>query len=620
MCGIVGQINQENSIDRSVFDRMVDSLQTRGPDGRGVELFNNDYVALGHRRLSIIDLSEHGRQPMTNEDGTVWLTYNGEIYNFQELRRTLVDKGHVFRSNTDSEVIIHGYEEWGDAVVSNLRGIFAFGIWDCQRERLLLARDQIGVKPLYYSSYGQSFAFASQPKAILEDPNFDRHLDYNGFSSYLAFGVVHQPHSVFQGLVKLPPAHYAVFEQRKLRTEKYWELKYQPSITRIEDAVEVTQKSINNSIGRQLMSDVPVGVFLSGGIDSSAIAEISARESGNTISSFTIGFKNPDKDERAYARITAEHAGTQHIEHELDEQDVTTQLRELIENYDEPFSPSSALPTTKVSQLAAENDCKVILGGDGGDELFCGYLRYDWFHNATSITPRTIARYAIKTLIDRHYVDPIRDPMSAYFSYLGLLTMEEQKSLLTQQAYENINDNYVSRLAALYDRKLPAVTSVQNIDFHSYLVDDILTKVDRASMSCGVEVRVPFLDLEVVESAFKIDSKLHYQGKERKAILKRAISPYLDPRILSARKQGFSLPIKSWAKEAFTILGDRFLLDGFLTSQNYISHDYLKQNLKNMTGNRLWQLLVAELWARRWLSGESMAGLFSSQTPVTVKT
>jgi asparagine synthase (glutamine-hydrolysing) len=590
MCGIVGQIETDGAVDAGAFARMLATLAARGPDGEGTRFLRGGRVALGHRRLAILDLSANGAQPMANEDETVWLTFNGEIYNFRELRRELEAEGHRFRSTSDSEVILHAYEEWGDACVERLRGIFAFAIWDDRRERLLLARDRLGVKPLYYWLHDGGLVFASQPRAILAHPRFRREVDAEAFAYYLALRYVPGELAIFAGMRKLPAAHRLVLDRRGLHRERYWQVRYAPVVRDGEEAVRLVRAKLEEAVRTQLVSDVPVGVFLSGGIDSSITAALAARALGRPLPSFTMGFDEASSDERRYARIASERIGTIPHEDVLTLAGVIDLLPEFATLHDEPFFDHSSLPTLAVSRLARRHGVPVILSGDGADELFAGY---HWYGDPAPVPlwRRIVAR------AHRERVDPI----AAHLRHVSPLGPDSAARLLRAAA----PCDPLRLFRSFDDLCAPRVTRLQLIDLHTFLVDDVLQKVDHASMACGVEVRVPFLDHELVETAFSIDSAVVFAHGERKALLKRAASSWLPAEILTARKKGFSAPIDSWLRRELRARAATLLADGVLVSRGVLERDAVQGVLTGSHAPETWLLFAAELWAREWLEPAS---------------
>jgi asparagine synthase (glutamine-hydrolysing) len=589
MCGILGQIESERPVDPAAFSRMLATLAARGPDGSGTRILKQGRVALGHRRLAILDLSENAAQPMTNEDGTLWLTYNGEIYNFRELRKELEAEGHRFRSASDSEVILHAYEEWGDDCVLRLRGIFAFGLWDDRRERLLLARDRLGVKPLYYWAHAEGLVFASQPRAILEHPRFRREVDARAFQHYLVYRYVPGELAIWAGMNKLPAAHRLVLDRRGVRRDRYWEPRYQPAVCKAGEAARLVRDKLEESVRMQLVSDVPVGVFLSGGIDSSATAAIATRVLERSIPSFTMGFDDEDADERVYARLTSQFLRTRAHEEVLTRETALRLIPDFVAIHDEPFFDHSSLPTLAVSRLARRSGVPVILSGDGADELFAGY---HWYEDPAAVRTPGWRRLA------RRLRGAGAELFASHLSNVSPLGGVAASDL----AGELPGFDPLDLLRRHDQPEAPRVTRLQLADLHTFLVDDVLLKVDHASMACGVEVRVPFLDHELVELAFSIDSRALFAEGERKAVLKRAAASWLPPEILTSRKKGFSIPLDAWFLRSLSGPADALLPDGVLVSHGLLRQPAVRDALASRRGSLLWLLLAAELWARHWLA------------------
>ena len=599
MCGILGEVSCDRYVDGDVFVNRLRALATRGPDGEGVAELNGGRVWLGHRRLSIIDLSDAASQPMCNEDETCWLTFNGEVYNFRELRRELQCAGHRFRSQSDSEVIIHGYEEWGDEVVRRLRGIFAFGIWDECQGRLLVARDHLGVKPVYYRLGADGgFAFASQPRALLGG-KVDRDVDSSALDDYLSLGYVTYDRCIFRGMKRLPPAHRLVWEDGRTRVERFWELCAESTIRDEDEAVDRVRKTLETAVESQTVSDVPVGVFTSGGVDSSAVASIASDKVNGRVKAFTIGFGKPEYDERPYARVLHDRLGMSAVERVLEPDDALALLSGVVEAYDEPFFGGSAFPTLMVSQLACESGCSVVLAGDGGDELFAGYTRYDQLSQWDSCGS-VGARFLNVLGIGR-----ARDRVSAYYrtSTMRLLSGRQRRRLMGKAIGCDCVEDVPLALTRFHRPDLPAATAARYMDVHCYLPDHILCKVDRASMSCGVEVRVPVLDRELVELAFMIDERLVYRDGERKSLLKKALVGYVPDELLSNRKKGFSIPLAEWMKGQWGQGGRRVVLDGTLVARGILNPRAVAMLYDFSHARWRWLLLGLELWARRWLEG-----------------
>lgn len=605
MCGILGVASTGKPFSIADFDQMLDTLSHRGPDGRGVRQLEQARVVLGHRRLAIIDKTAAGDQPMANEDETAWLTFNGEIYNYRELRAELSELGHRFRSQSDSEVVVHAYEEWGTGALPRLRGIFAFGLWDCLRKTLLLARDAIGVKPLYYARYADRLAFASQPKAIVGDPAFTRQISAEALGSFLAFGYVPYDQAIFSGMAKLPAGHFAAWSNGNLAISRYTVDSELPRFTAYDEAEQALDAALQDAIAAQLVADVPVGCFLSGGLDSSLLTSM-IKPILPDLRSFTVGFRESASDEREFARSVAEHFGTRHFESVVERPGVESTLWSLQEFFDEPFDPNGPLPFLEVARLARDHETVVALGGDGADELFAGYLRYDDFDKPTGSGPGTRLRSSLRHL---GLVGARRcndTDLVRYFRYEGCLSQSEQRMILTADFCRDLGSDETTFMARFYNSSLPAVEAAQRMDMHLYLVDHILCKVDRAAMANGVEARVPYLDPAVVSAAMRVPLKFNYRHGERKSLLKNLAHRHLPARFITDRKKGFSSPLGIWSDAGFMNWSSALMRDGYLVSTGVLRPDW-SERLREMpahatSGSRaLWLLLTAELWARRWM-------------------
>ena len=609
MCGILGTVGRPPAAE--TFDRMLNTLARRGPDGRGVRTLDGGAVLLGHRRLAIIDLSADGAQPIGNEDGSVWLTYNGEIYNYRALRDELERLGHRFRSRTDSEVVVHAWEEWGESCVSRLRGIFAFGLWDERTKTLFLARDPLGVKPLYYARYAGRFAFASQPKAVLADPDFPRAVDPHGLRDFLAYGYLPHARSAFAGMARLPAGHVATLRDGALSLRRYWQIECGDSLRDPREAFERLQAGLADAVRAQLVSDVPVGCFLSGGIDSSLIVAL-AKPHLPELRSFTVGFEEAESDERGYARLVARRFGTRHVESVVGHHDLRRRLHDMQEHFDEPFDPTAPIPFLEVARLARQNDTFVALGGDGADELFAGYLRYDDFDRPAWLRPGPAGRLW-QGLRRRGLLGPRRSApgdLPRFFRYEGCLDAEGQRAVLDAGLLAGLEDDHEATLRRFHRPELPAVTAAQYLDANLFMVDQVLCKVDRASMAHGVEVRVPFLDPDLVALAFQVPLALHYRRGERKALLKQIAARHLPAEVVTPRKKGFSSPLLKWFDAGLAPWLRGLTEDGLLVRQGLLRPDWPQRlaaapGLQGAVGTRaLWLILAAELWARRWIAGE----------------
>jgi len=590
MCGILGLIEFESPVEPNSFRMMLDTLSARGPDSSGIERLANQRVALGHRRLSIIDLSEMGHQPMTNEDRNVWLTFNGEIYNYPQLRQELIALGHQFASQTDSEVIVHGYEQWGTSVVEHLRGIFAFGIWDERQQQLFLARDHLGVKPLYYWRDAERLAFASQPRAFLKHPHFSPRIDQLALQQFLKQRFIPGDRSIYSDVWKLPPAHCLLWNNQQIKVWKYWQIQYDPVINDENEAIQLVQQKLEETIQLQLASDVPVGVLLSGGIDSTSIASISARLSGQKFHCFTMGFTEAAYDEREYARIAV--ADIQGIPHEC-EMSVTSFLSRITDHaalYDEPFFDYSGMFVGQLAELARKHNVPVLLGGDGGDEVFAGYR---WYDNPFGFRKRNFWQHLLP---ERIRYSPQR-VLSTYIHRMSFFDARSQQKLLAN--YLPFDDK--AQFRDCFISGVPAVTAMQLLDFQTFLPEDILIKIDHASMAHGIEARVPLLDHQLVQLSFQIDNTILMKGLERKALLKQAVKPYVSPALLTMRKKGFGAPLKVWGSQGLHNFATEQLTDGYLVQSNICRPEGIRGILQHSSMDHVWLLLSLELWARHWL-------------------
>nr|WP_265944521.1 asparagine synthase (glutamine-hydrolyzing) [Dechloromonas sp. A34] len=613
MCGILGSVGPTlPSLEQ--FGKMLDTLAHRGPDGRGIRILAGGAALFGHRRLAIIDLSANGTQPIGNEDGSVWLVFNGEIYNYKALRNELKTRGHRFFSLSDSEVVVHAYEEWGAGCVARLQGIFAFAIWDEQRSSLFLARDPMGVKPLYYANYAGRLTFASQPKAILADPAFKREIAPHGLRDFFALGYIPHSRSAFSGISKLPAGHVATFRNGHLDKHCYWHLPAQSDLADPEDALLRLEVEIENAVRDQLVSDVPIGCFLSGGIDSSLLVAL-AKRSTPSLRTFTIGFDEPICDEREHAHIIAQHFATEHHEAIVSRSGIEDRLITMQEYFDEPFDPNGPLPFFEVARLARANNTLVALGGDGADELFAGYLRYDDFDRPAWIPSGPPARlwHWMRQL---QLVGPRRmrsDDADRYFRYEGCLDAKNIATLFDPSFFRHVHDTETDILKHYLRSDLPAVTAAQIIDMHVYLVDHVLCKVDRASMAHGVEARVPFLADDLVRLAFRLPLGMHYYKGERKALLKRLAKKILPEQVVTTRKKGFSSPMHSWFGHHIepwmrSLFRESVLVDlGILKPDWRVHLDNLLQRDFPVGWRTRWLLITAELWAKRWIADTDLS-------------
>ena len=633
MCGILGFLTPRvaDIPDLGELRSMRDLLTHRGPDDQGEFIRSVDeggpFVYMGHRRLSIIDLAG-GHQPLSNENKTVWVIFNGEIYNFLETRSRLEALGHQFRTNSDTEVIVHAYEEYGERCFRHFNGMFAIGIWDEIRKRLLLARDRLGKKPLFYSFVKGKFLFASELKALIAYPNFSRQIDPLSFMKYLFFEYIPSPHTIFKDANKLPPASYLILEKDGIRVIEYWSpFDSGKSAEQLSEG-EIEAKMVEllrQSVRRRLISDVPLGVFLSGGIDSSAITALAQREVPGKIKTFSIGFEDPSFDESKFASLASKYLGTEHYEQTMTAPDLLNLVPNLPDILDEPMADASILPTYLLSKFTRQH-VTVALGGDGGDELFAGYptylahqmaRQYEFFlthsrpilsflGNLLPVSDNNISfDFKVKKFLSGiGYPEGIRN-----FIWLGSFSFPELKRVLPPELCSQVDPVQIMEEVDGYQKGFPLedkTTLLQYLDLKLYLQDDILVKVDRASMACSLEVRAPFLDYELVEFVMNLPSSLKLRRFTSKYLLKKVMKDFLPKELIERKKKGFGIPIAKWVKGPLReLFGDLLSYDRIkkegLFNPSYVS-SLLQDHLASKKDNRkqLWTLLVWELWVDRY--------------------
>ena len=627
MCGIAGFIDlQDASNARSeearaqIVDRMCRVIRHRGPDDQGVML--KPGVALGMRRLSIIDLAG-GHQPISNEDNTVSIVFNGEIYNYRELQKELQARGHQFRTNSDTETIVHAYEKFGAACVSQLRGMFAFAIWDDRKQEVFIARDRVGKKPLYYSvTRGGTLVFGSELKSLLEYPEVERKINPQALDAYFSLGYVPDPVSIFENVEKLPPGHHLTFANGRLTVERYWDFSYNTNGNghKAADYLEELRALLSEAVKLRLVSDVPLGAFLSGGIDSSTVVALMAQHMDQPVKTFSIGFNEDSYDELKYARLTAKKFGTDHHEFMVTP-DICDVVDQLAWHFDEPFADSSAIPTYVVSKLAREH-VKVVLTGDGGDELFAGYSRYVTERNRSKLD-------LIPDLIKDRLMDPLSralphgawgrnylqnvslDPISRYLDTVSVFTGLNKSSLYSTDFSDQLRDS--SQLASYFHelsrnvKTNASLDSLLYIDSKTYLPGDILTKVDRMSMAVSLEARVPLLDHKLIEFVTRIPASMKLAGIETKHLFKQAIGELVPAEVVNRPKQGFGVPIQQWINRQLRERIRDTLNDPRTLERGYVTREYVGLLLdEHERGRRdhamaLWSLLMLELWHRQYV-------------------
>jgi asparagine synthase (glutamine-hydrolysing) len=622
MCGIAGKLFHDPArpVDGALLDRMSAILAHRGPDDAGIH--HEGSVGLVSRRLAIQDLSAAGHQPMSSPDGRLWITYNGEIYNFLLLRDELERDGVRFRSRSDTEVILALYARQGPACLARLRGMFALAIWDRQERTLFAARDRLGKKPLFYYQDADRFVFASEPKAILQDPEVPVAPDHVALHHYLTYGYVPGPWSAFRGVRKLPPAHYLVLRDGRTSLHRYWELRHTPKRTDGEAALtEELLARLGEAVRLRLISDVPVGALLSGGLDSSAVVAMIRRATSGPIRTFSIGFDRPDYDETRYARLVAQHLGTEHHEAVV-KPDAVAGVPRLVWHYSEPFADSSALPSLAVCEMA-RGFVTVALNGDGGDETFLGYDRYlatavlnrlDWVPRPVRALagaagrglPRGMAKslaYRLRRVTDVLTLEP-RDRYAKWMTAFGNSDKGELYAPALRQELRTTDS--LALLDAAYEAS-DATTFVERIahtDVQLYLPDDLLVKMDIASMANSLEVRSPFLDHEVVEFAASLPLHLKLRGWTQKYLLRRAMRGLLPEAVIRRPKMGFGVPIDHWFRHELREMAYDVLLDARARQRGYFRPDvvrrYLDEHVEGRAHHhpRLWSLLMLEQWHR----------------------
>jgi asparagine synthase (glutamine-hydrolysing) len=623
MCGIAGFMDTDLSSPQradhafSTVHAMCDVIRHRGPDDEGIHVENG--VGLGMRRLSIIDLST-GHQPIHNEDETIWIVFNGEIYNYRELRRELETAGHQFYTSSDTETIVHGYEEWGEAAFGRLRGMFGIAIWDRRQRTLLLARDRAGIKPLHYTMRGDRLYFGSEIKSLIAAGAVEREIDPEALDHYLSFLYVPRDRAIFKGVRKIPPGHYLTFKDGRLDVHQHWQIgTAEPFRGTADQAAHALESVLSDAVESHMVSDVPLGAFLSGGVDSSIVVGLMARASSRPVKTFSIGFDEPQFDELEHARGVAAHFGTDHHEFVV-RPDGLSILDRLIEHFDEPFADSSAIPTWYVSEMARRH-VTVVLSGDGGDELFGGYDRYlphprvARFDNLPLPGKRQVASMVWPLLPHgtrgknflRHVA---RSDNGRYLDSIAFFQPDEKHALYSTDMQRLLGKNRAEDLLALHFSRfdaLPPHSRMMRFDFETYLPEDVLTKVDRMSMAHSIESRVPLLDNEVIEFASTLPASLKIANGRRKHVLKEAGSRLLPREILDRRKQGFGVPLGVWFQGGLTEVFSDVLRSPTTRQRGYFASAFVDRIVnEHLSGRRdhtlrLWQLLVFELWHRQYL-------------------
>ncbi len=637
MCGICGKLRIDGKpIDEVALRRMTSVLSHRGPDADGTYTNTRDAaigsrvkIGLGHRRLSIIDLSEAGRQPMCNEDKSVWLVFNGEVYNFQSLRTELEGKGHRFHSHTDTEAIIHLYEEEGVHCVKRLVGMFAFALWDERKQMLLMCRDHIGIKPLVYSWDGNTLIFASEIKGILEDTDVNREMDWDALNLYLTFNYIPAPYTIFKNIRKLNPGHILVFQNGEVREDAYWNIDLNPRVRSTEMDFDACKrelfKTLEEAVCMQMIADVPLGAFLSGGIDSSIIVGLMARNSSRPVETYTIGYKDmPLFDETDYARDVSVMNGTDHHEIKLDAKDILEAVPQVLASFDEPFGDSSAVPTFVVSRETRKG-VKVALSGDGGDELFAGYRMYkgeDWY-SRYRLLPFFIRKKFIEPFLmslsdsrdeklseyvrrSKKFLRGAKDTFAErFFTWNEIFSRDLRKVILHDSKTTDYDLGMKLTASRLNELRNDHINSMLYADLKQSLPGDMLTKVDAMSMFHALEVRVPLLDHRVCELAFSMTGDWKLRKGKSKYVLMETFKDILPPSLHNRPKWGFEMPISKWLKTDLRYLIEDHLSEDIIDRQGIFDYAVIKELVNNLMSNRvdtswhIWNLIVFQVWYGR---------------------
>lgn len=594
MCGIAGWVNYKERVDEHLFTEMRDTLVHRGPDDAANYYSEKTNVILGHRRLSFLDLSEAGRQPMCNETGNLWVILNGEIYNYTELRNELVNAGHTFKSTSDTEVLLHGFEQWGlDGLLNKIKGMFAFALLDEEKRKLYLVRDRFGIKPLYYYKSKDHIIFGSELKAILRSGILNRDVDFSSFADYFVYRYIPSPKTIWKDTYKVPPAHYLEvdIQSKKTITSEYWKLKSDELSTNSYDLAKEIGEMLANSVNIHSRSDVEIGSFLSGGYDSSAIVYYLSQLKQN-LKTFSIGFEGWENSEHLFAELVAEQLHTQHFSKIVGSESLDV-LNKLSTIYDEPIADISIIPTYIVSSLAASK-VKAVMSGEGADELFGGYewqkKYYAQWHPA-SITGK----------VKSFFKDRNNTAVGEYgeFMAMGRFDFAELSSALNPDIHKTINADTDWFYRSHYNTNLSPLKSIQNMDIKCFMGELVLTKIDRASMAHSLEVRVPFLDHKLFEKVFAYKESIYFKPDATKFLLYENIKDKLPKRILQRKKQGFVGP-DSYYMDINWYKG--IILSGKLISEGILNENYIHQLISNKDHWRLWKVTVMENWWQKWVS------------------
>lgn len=634
MCGISGFVDFSKKTDEAILQKMNRMLTHRGPDGEGYGIYQNEkaVIGLGHRRLSIIDLTEGGSQPQTF--GSLHITFNGEIYNYEEIKKELEAKGHTFHSHSDTEVILHSYAEWGSDCLRRFIGMFAFVIYDEHKKKIFACRDRPGVKPFIYYWKDGLFLFGSELKAIMQHPFFPKHINNDTIAAYMQYGFVPTPHCIFHDTYKLKPGHFLELDidRASVKTTQYWNVydAYNKPLLKIDlpDAISETEKLLTSAFQYRMVSDVPVGVFLSGGYDSSCVTALLQANNTEKIKTFTIGVADTGLNEAPFAKEIAARLGTDHTEYYCTEKEALEIVPQLPFFYDEPFADSSAIPTTLVSKVAREK-VTVALSADGGDEIFAGYNRYDYaqkFGKTLQNLPGFVRKGAasIMDVLPASSIPVLNKKYLFHSRYEKVKTLLKNPSRqnvlmsMTQQMNESdINELFkksVSRLATAFDSEElkkenhSVITYMMAVDYQTYLLDDILQKVDRAAMSVSLEGREPFLDQRVIEWAAQLPMEYKYNKGNKKFILKEIVHKYLPKEMMDRPKMGFGIPIATWLLNDLKPFVEKYFDEAFINQQDIFNNSEIQRikssfyDGKKERAEKIWYLLMFQMWYDKWIN------------------
>jgi asparagine synthase (glutamine-hydrolysing) len=642
MCGICGVYNAgtQEPVSPQLIEQMTHLIAHRGPDDSGLHL--DGPLGLGFARLSIIDPGG-GHQPMCNETGDIWLVFNGEIWNYKTLRQELLSKGHQFRTNSDTETIIHAYEEYGTGCVARLHGMFGFAIWDGPRKRLLLARDKIGKKPLYYSRIDNDLVFASEIKSLLCHPRVKREADVQAMVDFLSVRYVPAPATLFANIYKVMPGHWLLYEDGRMHEECYWDYTFGPAVQRpLEEHIRGIKEHIHRAVEERMMADVPVGSLLSGGVDSSIVSGIMSQLTNHKVKTFAVGFDHPEYSELPYARMVAEHFGTDHHELVVKASDMTQYWPLLTWHRDEPVSEPSDIGVYLISKLAREH-VKVVLSGEGGDELFAGYPKYvvDWLAKYYHIIPEALRQNVIQSAIDRlpysmRKLKTAARNISApapqrWMNWFGIFNGHLKEQILSDSTRTAI-DMDASRQFRYWLERNPQrddLSSMLYLDTKIWLPDNLLMKGDKMTMAASLEARIPLLDYKLIEYAASIPSQLKIRGFKAKYLLKRAFADFLPEPILTRKKMGFNVPTGIWFREGQRRIITQLLLSERIRERGYFNQDYIaymvREHLEGRTNfqAQIFTLASLELWFRIFIDSPQLAipecsveGLLTEERPV----